>query len=65
MAAVGDGRCVCTGRGVWSSFVVRLLFLGRCGCLWPFVFIGVVVGGRCGWSSPFAVWAVVVGCRVS
>ena len=33
MAAVGDGRCVCTGRGAWLSFVVRLLFLGHCGRL--------------------------------
>ena len=33
--------------------------------LWPFVFVGVVVGGCCGWSSPFAVWVVVVGRCVS
>ena len=46
MAAVGDGWCVCTGRGVWSLFVVRSLFLGHCGHLWPFVFVGVIVGGR-------------------
>ena len=55
MAAVGDRQCVCTGRGAWSSFVVRSLFLGRCGRLWPFVLVGVVVGGcrcsQCGWSS--------------
>ena len=58
MAAVGDGQCVCTGCGVWLSFVVHLLFLGHCGCLWLFVFVGVVVvvvaihcvGGR-RWSS--------------
>ena len=64
MAAVGDGRCVCIGHGAWSSFVARL-FLGHCGCLWLFVFIGVVVGGCCGWSLPFAVQAVVVSRRVS
>ena len=65
VAVVGDGRCVCTGRGAWSSFVVHSLFRGRCGRLWPFLFVGVVVCGRCLWSSPSAVWAVVVGRRVS
>ena len=65
MAAVGDGRCVCAGRGPWSSFVARSLFCGRCGRLWPFVFVGVVVCGRYGRSSPFAVWVVVVGRHVS
>ena len=54
---VGGGGCwrraVCVYA--WSSFVVRLLFRGRCGRLWPFVFVGVVVCGRCLWS----LWAVV------
>ena len=64
---VGGGGCwrraVCVYA--WSSFVVRSLFRGRCGRLWLFVFVGVVVCGCCGRSSPFAVWAVVVGRRVS
>ena len=65
MAAVGNGRCVCAGRGPWSPFVARSLFRGRCGRLWPFVFVGVVVCGHYGQSLLFAVWAIVVGCRVS
>ena len=45
--AVGNRRCVCTGRGPWSSFVVRSLFRGRCGhlCLSVSLFV-VVMGGR-------------------
>ena len=66
---VGGGGCwrwaVCAGRGPWSSFVAHSLFRGRCGHLWPFVFMGIIVCGRYGWSLPFAVWVVVVGCRVS
>ena len=55
VAAVGDGRCMCTGCGPWSSFVVCLLFRGRCGHLCSLVLLFVVVmGGRCrsqcGWS---------------
>ena len=59
--AVGDGQCVCTGHGAWSSVVRSLL----CGHLWLLVFMGIIVCGRCGQLLPFAVWAVVVGHRVS
>ena len=56
MAAVGDGGCVCTGHGLWSLFVVHLLFCGHCGhlCSWASLFV-VIMGGchhlQCGWSS--------------
>ena len=59
VVAVGN-RCVCTGCGPWSSFVVHLLFHGCCGHLWLFVFVGIVVCGCYGQSSPFAVWVVVM-----
>ena len=55
MAAVGNGRCVCTGCGAWSLFIVCSLFHGHCGHLcsqaWLFVVVVCLDGGGKGKSN--------------